>query len=182
MQFDTDNFNARAELIKNFLQFGFGFIFYFAAISGDNRLHFGLSDNFTQNGLGCNLNRYVRAAHIKEVVFRVFNAPNDSLVDVNDIFIARQHMAFRERICMIAVSRFTDGDTAFLSDVDFIDAFYRIRQVIVQTCICRVGVGAETQDNALFARLNLIKAGQQPDRQQGKDCPCDFKVKTVIIF
>lgn len=71
MQFDTDDFYAGAEFVKHFLQFGLGFVFNFAAVAGDNRLHFRLSDNFAQNRLGGDLNGDVRAAHVEEVVFGI---------------------------------------------------------------------------------------------------------------
>lgn len=182
LQFDTDDFYAGAEFVKHFLQFGLGFVFNFAAVAGDNRLHFRLSDNFAQNRLGGDLNGDVRAAHVEEVVFGIFDAPDNSQVNVNDVFVAGQHVAFGERVAAAAVSGFADGDASFLSDADFFDAFNRVGQMVVQAGIGRVGISAETQNDALFAGLNLIKARKQPNNQQRKKRPADFEIESVVFF
>lgn len=91
-------------------------------------------------------------------------------------------MAFGERVAAAAVSGFADGDASFLSDADFFDAFNRVGQMVVQAGIGRVGISAETQNDALFAGLNLIKARKQPNNQQRKKRPADFEIKSVVFF
>lgn len=196
MQLDADDFHAGTELVKNFLQLSLGFVLDFAAVTGNNRLHFGLSDNFAQNRLCGDANRYVRAAHAKQIVFGVFDFPNYGKIDVDNVFVAGQHMAFGKGIkfavrTVAAVAQtgqigsvvglgYAERNASFLRNAHFVDRFNRVGEMIMQAGVRRTVIGAEKQYDTLFAGLYLIKSRSQPDQQQDQHGPFDFELKAAV--
>ena len=53
--------------------------------------------------------------------------------------------------------------------------------MIMQTCIGCAVISTEAEYNTLFAWLNLVKTGSQPNKQQDYDSPFDFEVKITVI-
>lgn len=96
-----------SEFVHDFLQFGFGFVFDFAAVAGNDGLHFRLPDDFTQDGLGGNADGIVRILHAEEVVFGVFDSPDNGQVDIDNVFVAGEHVAFGKALERIGIAGLT---------------------------------------------------------------------------
>lgn len=88
MKFGADDFYAGTEFIQNFLQLGFGIILDLSAVAGNDVLHFGLADNFAQDGLGSHLYGAIGALHAEKIIFGAFDFPDDCQIDIDNIFIA----------------------------------------------------------------------------------------------
>ena len=181
------------------MQFFLGFILNLAAVSGDDGHHFRLTDDFAQHGLRRYANRLIGALHIKEVVFGIFNPPNDCEVDVDNVFISGEHMAFvksLELVTIIGIAasgkrcgigsvislNHTQIDASLLRNINLFHGLYRIRQMIVQAGIGGALISAKPQNDTFFVRLNLIKAGSQPDQKHQDYAPLPFELETVRLF
>ena len=96
MQFDTDDVHAGLKTVQQALQLFFRIIFNFVAVACNDVFHFGLSDNFPQNRLRCDFDSRFWGSCLKQEIIGVFNIPDNSQINIDNIFVARQHMAFRQ--------------------------------------------------------------------------------------
>ena len=112
-------------------------------------------------------------ADVEQIIARVFNLPRHGKVDLDNVFIAGQRNVFRAQITgkppAPRIGGKADFNAVFARHVRRQNRFDGIRQMIVQSRRGRVGVFSETQNDALFLRLNLIEPRQHPQQSEHAD-------------
>ena len=143
-------------------------LFIGLTLFGQNRLNVILPDNFAHGAFGHGLHRAGRVLNIKQKVGRIFNDPENREIDIDDIFVTRQHQAFFRHIARhtggaaVRAGAHADIDEIFGRHFRGHRRLNRPRQMIVQT---RAGLRmklAEAQHNALLIGLHAVKAAQGP--------------------
>ena len=123
----------------------------------------------------------VGAAHAEQVVFGVFDPPDHGQVDVDDIFVAGQHMALGKctgNVGNPAAFGHPEVNAPFLGHAYFFHRLNRVGQMVVQSRFGGVDIFAESQHHPLFVGLHLIEAGCQPQGRRRADNQFGAAVKT----
>ena len=159
--------HAGAIFIKKFLKLGARLDLDILTAFGQRCLDRCPADDFTHHRLGSDLDRVIRLGQIEQVLTRIRNAPENNKIDIDDIFIAGDHLAFigdiAPRRAVAADITEPDFNPVITGDLWGHYRFKRIGDMIMQPRCSGAHPFAKAQDNALLLRIDTVKAGHCPD-------------------
>ena len=169
--------NSRSVRIEDCLQKLLRALFDLLASHGDGVVEGGLTNHFTHRALGGALNGRLRVTDVEQKCYRIADLPLHLEVHVDDILIAREDCALFGHVARHAAACARIGRSA-VADVNPVDRFYlgcenladRPWQIVFETRASNLKELAEDQLYALFARVDGVEAGCQPNRD---DCEND---------
>ena len=174
MHFHLRDPDTGAIAVQRLLHQCLDLFFVFLTLLGQNRLDVILPDNFTHGAFGDGLHRAGRVLNIEQKVRRIGNDPKHGKIDIDDIFIARQHQAFFRHVTGDSIGTTPVFKAATHADIHAVNGCNLRRdgclngpwQMVIEA---RAGLRqklAEAQHNALLIRLHPIKARKSPKCQQ----------------
>src|SRR5208282_1103387 len=147
---------------------------------GVGDLEVALADDLAHRRLGDVLHGTFGIADVEEEEARVLDDPLHRELDVDDVLVASEHLAF---LIDVARERLPAGIARPASEADFHLVHARdlgrehmpdrCRQVIVQARRGRIDPLAEDHRNPLLLRLHPINTGRKPQDQGTADEQCD---------
>src|SRR5690606_7469261 len=175
LELDLNDQDARAIFIERALHQVEHGLFDLLTALGQDRLQIVAADFLAHGAFGDGADGAFRVLDVEQEVGRAarLHLPDDGEVHVDDVLVAGQHQAFLRHFAHAdiaagggALHADADFETAILRHIGDDDALDGIRQMIVQAFTDRADMLAETQHDALLARLDLEPAGKTPDGQQ----------------